>query len=79
MSAVENLQVSAVEANSAPISPAGRPPERPRYLRMILLAIFAQYTIVSLVVGLSVAGTLHYFVTPQITAKFQALSDALKR
>ncbi len=46
---------------------------------MILLAMFAQYTIVSLLVGLSVAGTLRYFVTPQIVAKFEALNAALKR
>lgn len=71
--------MSAVEGEQAPILTARPSPQRPRYLRMILLAMFAQYTIVSLVVGLSVAATLHYFVTPQIVARFEALSEALRR
>jgi hypothetical protein len=71
--------MSAFEEQHAPILNPSPPPQRPRYLRMILLAIFAQYTIVSLVVGLSVAGTLRYFVTPQIVAKFEALNAALRR
>jgi predicted secreted protein len=70
--------MNAGEDQHAPILTAARAPARPRYLRMILLAMFAQYTIVSLVVGLSVAGTLRYFVTPQIVAKFEALNAALK-
>jgi PHP family Zn ribbon phosphoesterase len=70
--------MSAVDGEQAPVLSPARPLQRPRYLRMILLAIFAQYTIVSLVVGLSVAATLRYFVTPQIVAKFEALSEALK-
>ncbi len=72
--------MSAVEDEQAPPLIANARPERARvYLRMILLAMLAQYTIVSLVVGLSVAGTLRYFVTPQIVARFEALADALKR
>jgi hypothetical protein len=71
--------MSAAEEQHAPILSASPPPQRPRYLRMILLAMFAQYTIVSLVVGLSVAATLRYFVTPQIVAKFEALNAALRR
>jgi hypothetical protein len=71
--------MSAVEEQDTPILTARPPPQRPRYLRMILLAMFAQYTIVSLVVGLSVAGTLRYFVAPQIVAKFEALNAALRR
>jgi hypothetical protein len=70
--------MSAVDGEQAPVLSPARPLQRPRYLRMILLAIFAQYTIVSLVVGLSVAATLRYFVTPQIVAKFEALAAALK-
>ena len=47
---------------------------------MVVLAVLvAQYTITSLIVGVSVAATLHYFVTPQIVAKFEALAIALKR
>jgi hypothetical protein len=68
----------AVEAEQAPARAAGPAPHRPRYLRMILVAIFAQYTIISILVGLSVAGTLRYFVTPQIVAKFEALAEVLK-
>ena len=73
--------MSATEEQHVPILAVSSPPQRPRprYLRMILLAMFAQYTIVSLVVGLSVAATLRYFVTPQIVAKFEALNAALKR
>ena len=54
-------------------------PPRLRYLRMFLLAVFAQYTIIAVVVGLSVTATLRTFVTPQIVAKFEALAAALKR
>jgi hypothetical protein len=71
--------MSAVESEHAPILATAKPPQRPRYLRMFLLAIFAQYTIISIVVGVTVAGTLRYLVTPQITAKFEALAAALKR
>jgi hypothetical protein len=39
----------------------------------------AQYTIVAVVVGLSIAGILRYVVTPQIVAKFEAIEAALKR
>jgi len=58
---------------------ASQPPRRPRYLLAILRAIFAQYIIVSVIIGLSVAGTVRYVVAPQIVAKFEALADALKR
>jgi len=34
---------------------------------------------VALLVGLSVAATLRYFVTPQIVAKFEAIATALRR
>jgi hypothetical protein len=70
--------MSAVEEDQTLVLTAPPQRQRPRYLRMILLAMFAQYTIVSLVVGLSVAATLRYFVTPQIVAKFEALAVALK-
>lgn len=71
--------MSAVEQEQASIPAAGRaPPPRPRYLRRILLTMFAQYVLVALIVGLSLAGILRTFVTPQITAKFQAIAAALK-
>jgi hypothetical protein len=62
-----------------PVLAAGKRSDRPRYLRSFLLVAFAQYTILSIVVGLAVAGTLHSYVTPQITAKFEALATALRR
>ena len=41
--------------------------------------MFAQYALVSLLVGLSVAFVLRTFVTPQITAKFEAVAAALRQ
>ena len=70
--------MSALEEQQAPIPTASRAPPRPRYLRRILLTLFAQYALVSLMTGLSVAGVLRSFVTPQIVAKFQAIAAALK-
>jgi hypothetical protein len=70
--------MSAVEEQQAPPPATGRTPPRPRYLRRILLTISAQYALVALMVGLSVAGVLRTFVTPQIVAKFEALAAALK-
>ena len=71
--------MSAFEQEHTPISAAGRAPPRPRYLRRILLTMLAQYALVSLMVGLSIAGILRTFVTPQIVAKFQAIAAALKQ
>ena len=71
--------MSAVEEDQAPILTAERPQPRPRYLRRILLTMFAQYALVSLLAGLSVAYVLRTFVTPQIVAKFQAIAVALKQ
>lgn len=73
--------MSTVEDEDALILAAARPPKiRRRRLRAVLLAVFtAQYTIVAIVVSLSVAGTLHYLVTPQIVEKFEAIAAALKR
>ena len=45
----------------------------------MLLALTAQYTIVTMLVGLTVAGILRYVVTPQIVAKFEAIEAAFKR
>jgi len=70
--------MSAVEEQQAPPPAAARKPPRPRYLRRILLTMFAQYALVALIVGLSVAGVLRNFVTPQITAEFEAIAAALK-
>jgi hypothetical protein len=73
--------MTAVEDEGALTLAAAQPPRlRRRRLRAILLAVFtAQYTIVAILVSLSVAGTLRYFVTPQIVDKFEAIAAALKR
>ena len=72
--------MSTVEGKEAAIlAAAGAPKVRRRRLRSILLALTTQYTIVAMLVGLSVAGILRYVVTPQIVAKFEAIEAALKR
>ena len=73
--------MSTVEDEDAFIlATASVPKVRRRRLRAILLGVFtAQYTIVAVVVSLSVAGTLRYLVTPQIVEKFEAITMALKR
>ena len=71
--------MSTVEGEGALLSAAKPPKVRRRRLRSILLALTTQYTIVAVVVGLSLAGILRYAVTPQIVAKFEAIEAALKR
>jgi hypothetical protein len=72
--------MSTVEGQDALLLVATKPPKvRRRRLRSILLALMAQYTIVTVVVGLSIAGILRYVVTPQIVARFEAIEAALKR
>ena len=69
-----------VEGEDALLLAAAKPSKaRRRGLRSIVLALTAQYTIVAMVVGLSIAGILRYVVTPQIVAKFEAIEAALKR
>ena len=72
--------MSAAEDEDAAILAVGYAPKtRRRRLRSILLALMAQYTLVSIGIGLTVAGILRYVVTPQIVAKFEAIEAALKR
>jgi hypothetical protein len=72
--------MSAVEGESAAIlAVASAPKVRRRRLRSILLALMAQYTIVAMIVGLTVAGILRYVVTPQVVARFEAIEAAFKR
>ena len=47
--------------------------------RAILLALVTQYVIIATIVGLSLAATMHYVVTPQVVAQFEAIEAALKR
>jgi hypothetical protein len=72
--------MSTLEAEEAPtLAAAKRPRGLLRRLGRMLLVFAAQYIIVALLVGLSVAATLRYFVTPQIVAKFEAIATALRR
>jgi hypothetical protein len=71
--------MSAVEGEDAAILAVASAPKVRRRRRSILLVLMAQYTIVTMIVGLSVAGILRYVVTPQIVAKFEAIEAALKR
>ena len=69
-----------VECEDALLLAAAKPPKVwRRRLRSIVLALTTQYTIVAVVVGLSLAGILRYVVTPQIVARFEAIEAALKR
>lgn len=70
------LDAAAVAA-TAP-SPA-RPGPLARTLRLVLAVLTAQYTLIAIGTGLSVAATVKYVVTPQVVAKFEAVSAALKR
>ena len=71
--------MSATESEDAAILAVASAPKVRRRRRSILLVLMAQYTIVTMIVGLSVAGILRYVVTPQIVAKFEAIEVALKR
>jgi hypothetical protein len=72
--------MSTVEGEDALLLAVAKPLKtRRRWLRSIVLALLAQYTIIAMLVGLSVAGILRYVVTPQIVAKFEAIEAALKR
>lgn len=50
-----------------------------RVLRLVAAALTAQYTLIAIATGLSVAATVKYVVTPQVIARFEAVSAALKR
>jgi len=72
MSIAEDHDPAIVGVTSAP------KPRRRRLLAIVLAVVTAQYTIVALVVGTSVAGALHYLVTPRVVAQFEAIAAALK-
>ena len=71
--------MSTVEGEDAFLATARPPKARRRPLRAILLALALQYVIIATVVGLSLAATMHYLVTPQVVAQFEAIEAALKR
>jgi hypothetical protein len=62
----------------ATIPNAPKPRRRRRLLAIILAIATAQYTIVAAVVGTAVAGVMHYLVTPQVVAQFEAIAAALR-
>jgi hypothetical protein len=70
--------MSTIEDDNALLA-GTKPPKARRGLRAILLALLVQYVIVAGLVGLTVAVTLHYLVTPQIVATFETLEAAFKR
>jgi hypothetical protein len=70
--------MSTIEDDNALLAGA-KPPKSRRGLRAIVLALLAQYAIVAGLVGLTVAVTLHYLVTPRIVATFETLEAAFKR
>jgi hypothetical protein len=70
---------SPADGAGLPSAAAGRPRSPwPRALRKVLLGIVTQYIIIAASVGLSLAATLHYCVTPRIVAQFEAIAKALK-
>jgi len=71
--------MSAVEGEGAARGVARPQKVRRRPLRRILLALATQYVIIATIVGLSVAATLHYLVTPQVVAQFEAIEAAFRR
>lgn len=77
MSALEGEEPGEEFTVQAP----SRPPRASwRRVGVILFAVFVtQYTVTTLLVGLSVAGAVHYLVAPQIVARFEAITMALKR
>jgi hypothetical protein len=84
MSIVESENVVGREDLAAADLPVAttrkRPPRWLQRLPGLLLGVFtAQYFIVAIGTGLTVAGTLHYMVTPKIVATFETLAAALKR
>ena len=61
-----------------PLAAAKPQKVRRRPLRKILLTLATQYVIIATIVGLSVAATLHYLVTPHVVAQFEAIDAAFK-
>lgn len=71
--------MSSAESEDAVLAAAAPPKVRRRLLRRILLALVTQYVIIATIVGLSVAATLHYLVTPKVVTQFEAIEAAFKR
>ena len=72
-------RMSASESEDAFLATTGPQKVRRRLLRRILLTLVTQYAIIATIVGLSVAATLHFLVTPKVVAQFEAIEAAFKR
>jgi len=72
------MSIEGVEVTTFSGGTTRKAPRR-RLRRLLLAAFTAQYTLIAIGVGLPLAATLHYIVTPQIVGKFQAVATALKR
>ena len=81
MSALEGQELGEELGEEFTVQAPSRPPRASwRRVGVIVLTIFVtQYTVTTLLVGLSVGATLHYLVAPQIVAKFDAIAMALRR
>jgi len=64
----------------APTTLQSEPLRRPwwRWLRLLVIVLTAQYTLV-LLIGLSVVATVRTLLLPQILENFEAIATALKR
>ncbi len=71
--------MSSAESDEAFLAATKPQKARRRPLRRILLALATQYVIIATIVGLLVAATLHYLVTPKVVAQFEAIEAAFKR
>lgn len=71
--------MSTAESDGALLALARPQKPRRRPLRRILLTLATQYVIIAGIVGLTVAVTLHYLVTPQVVAQFETIERAFKR
>ena len=81
MSALEGQELGEELGEELTVQAPSRPPRASwRRVGVIVLTVFVtQYTVTTLLVGLSVAGAVHYLVAPQIVARFEAITMALKR
>ncbi len=71
--------MSTAESEDAFLAVARQQKVRRRPLRRILLTLVTQYVIIASIVGTTIAVTLHYVVTPQVVAQFEAIEAAFKR
>jgi hypothetical protein len=70
----------SITDTETPTPIASEPRRRPwwRWLRLLVIVLTAQYTLV-LLIGLSVVATVRALLLPQILTSFEAIATALKR